>query len=69
MVSLGICALRASMQPDLRSDVSASDRERPIVAGVNGPLMARAVVGSPGHTSMFASQVTRTHSVDVPVLS
>src|SRR6478672_7472219 len=27
--------------PDLRSRVSASDRERPLVTGVNGPLMAR----------------------------
>src|SRR3954452_1338099 len=27
--------------PDLRDGVSASDRERPLVAGVNGPLMAR----------------------------
>ena len=27
--------------PDLRGGVSASDRERPLVTGVNGPLMAR----------------------------
>ena len=27
--------------PDLRRGVSASDRERPLVTGVNGPLMAR----------------------------
>jgi hypothetical protein len=27
--------------PDLRGGVSASDRERPLIAGVNGPLMAR----------------------------
>ena len=27
--------------PDLRDGVSASDRERPLVTGVNGPLMAR----------------------------
>jgi hypothetical protein len=27
--------------PDLRRDVSASDRERPLVTGVNGLLMAR----------------------------
>ena len=26
--------------PDLRGTVSASDRERPLVTGVNGPLMA-----------------------------
>jgi Phage integrase family len=29
------------MRPDLRCGVSASDRERPLVTGVNGPLMAR----------------------------
>ena len=28
-------------QPDLRGEVSASDRERPLVTGVNGTLMAR----------------------------
>ena len=33
--------------PDLRGGVSASDRERPLVTGVNGPLMARR---SPGMT-------------------
>ena len=27
--------------PDLRGGVSASDRERPLITGVNGPLMAR----------------------------
>jgi hypothetical protein len=27
--------------PDLRGGVSASDRERPLFTGVNGPLMAR----------------------------
>jgi len=27
--------------PDLRDGVSASDRERPLVTEVNGPLMAR----------------------------
>jgi hypothetical protein len=27
--------------PDLRGGVSASDRKRPLVTGVNGPLMAR----------------------------
>ena len=32
---------------DLRGGVSASDRERPLVTGVNGPLMARR---SPGMT-------------------
>jgi hypothetical protein len=29
------------MPSDLRDGVSASDRERPLVTGVNGPLMAR----------------------------
>ena len=33
--------------PDLRDRVSASDRERPPVTGVNGPLMARRVVVRP----------------------
>jgi hypothetical protein len=27
--------------PDLRDEVSAGDRKRPLVTGVNGPLMAR----------------------------
>jgi len=35
-VSLGICAVTASTWPDLRRGVSASDRERPLVAVVNG---------------------------------
>jgi hypothetical protein len=29
------------MWPDLRGGVSASDRDRPLATGVNGPLMAR----------------------------
>ena len=29
------------MWPDLRGEVPVSDRERPLVTGVNGPLMAR----------------------------
>jgi hypothetical protein len=33
--------------PDLRSRVSASDRERPPVTGVNGTLMARRIVVRP----------------------
>ena len=33
--------------PDLRSGVSASDRERPLVTGVNGPLMARQTAVRP----------------------
>jgi hypothetical protein len=40
LVSLGICAVRAAVRPDLRSGLSASDRERPPLTGVNGPLMA-----------------------------
>ena len=28
-------------RPDLRTGLSASDRERPLVTGINGPLMAR----------------------------
>jgi len=38
-VSLGICAVRAAIRPDLRGRLSASDRERPLFTGVNGPLM------------------------------
>ena len=37
-VSLGICAVRAVIPPELRGGVSASDRERPLITGVNGPL-------------------------------
>src|SRR5690349_13321976 len=33
--------------PDLRGGVSASDRERPLVTGVNGPLMARRTAVRP----------------------
>jgi hypothetical protein len=33
--------------PDLRFGVSASDRERPLVTGVNGPLMARQIAARP----------------------
>ena len=33
--------------PDLRGGVSASDRERPLVTGVNGPLMARRTAARP----------------------
>jgi len=40
-VSLGMCAVRAVMTPDLHGEVSASDRKRPLLTGVNGPLMAR----------------------------
>ena len=33
--------------PDLGRGVSASDRERPLVTGVNGPLMARRTAVRP----------------------
>ena len=46
-VSLGICAIRAVVRPDLRCEVSASDRERPPVTGVNGTLMARRTAVRP----------------------
>ena len=36
-ISLGICTIRAVTWPDLRVGVSVSDRERPLVTGVNGP--------------------------------
>ena len=35
-ISLGISTVRASHRPGLRFGVSASDRERPLVTGVNG---------------------------------
>ena len=41
--------------PDLRFGVSASDRERPFVTGVNGPLMAQRTAASPGLTGMPCS--------------
>jgi hypothetical protein len=43
-VSLGICTVRGYTLPDLRTGASASTRDRPLVAGVNGPLMAQAIV-------------------------
>jgi hypothetical protein len=52
-ISLGICAVRAVTWPDLRVGVSASDRERPLVAGVNGPLMARRAVALPALDGLF----------------
>ena len=39
-ISLGSCAVRAAGRPYLRGRLSASNRERPLVTGVNGPLMA-----------------------------
>ncbi len=41
MVRLGICPVRPYMSADLRRDRSASDRETPLITGVNGTLMAR----------------------------
>ena len=43
----GNLAVRAAMWPDLRGEVSASDHERPLVTGVNGPLTV-AVTGGTG---------------------
>jgi hypothetical protein len=36
ITSLGICAVRAGVRPDLQRGVFANDRERPLVTGVNG---------------------------------
>jgi hypothetical protein len=41
-VSLGSCPVRPYMSADLRRDWSASDRETPLITGVNGTLMARS---------------------------
>ena len=46
-ISLEICAVRAAMPPDLRDGVSASDREKPFVTGVNATLMARRTLVRP----------------------
>jgi hypothetical protein len=41
------------MLPDLRGGVSASDRERPLVTGASGTLMARDLrVGVPWQTQV-----------------
>jgi hypothetical protein len=40
-ISLGINTIHAATRPDLRRRLPASDRERPLLTGVNGPLMAR----------------------------
>ena len=40
-VSLGICPVWRRMRPDQRRGRSTSDRETPLITGVNGPLMAR----------------------------
>jgi hypothetical protein len=42
--------------PDLRSGLSASDRERPLITGVNGPLMARVTITS-GATFRFSGYI------------
>ena len=56
-ISLGICAFRAVMRPDLRGEVSASDHERPLVTGVNGPLTV-AATGSTGAYQNVGGQLT-----------
>ncbi len=38
------------LRPDLRGGVSASDRERPLVTEIDGPLMARRSWVLPAHT-------------------
>jgi len=42
-ISLGICAVRACHMADLRRGVSASDRERPLVTGLNANGPTRVV--------------------------
>ena len=41
MVSLGICTVRGLSHALTCEGLSVSDRERPLVTGVNGLLMAR----------------------------
>jgi hypothetical protein len=43
--------------PDLRFGVPASDRERPLVTGVNGPLMARRFDHVEGRPSAFKPDI------------
>ena len=52
-ISLGICAIRASTGLDLRGGLSVSDRKRPLLTGVNGPLMARRPRGPTCRPSAF----------------
>ena len=54
-ISLGICAIRAAIQPDLREGLPLSDRERPFVTGVNGTLMARRSCPAPGQMALRPS--------------
>jgi hypothetical protein len=51
-VSLGICAVRADMSPDLRGGLAVSVRDRPLVTGVNGTLMARRHLVRPAPISV-----------------
>jgi hypothetical protein len=44
-VSLGICTVRPRTPSDQRRNRSASDRETPLITGVNGTLMARPADG------------------------
>jgi hypothetical protein len=57
-ISLGICAVRAAMPPDLRDGVSASDRVRPFVAGVNDTLMGRRTLVRPAPIAVPCSPLS-----------
>jgi hypothetical protein len=52
--------------PDLRGEVSASDRERPLVTEVNGPLMAQR---SPGMTCVSRSRLISADAVNPTALA
>jgi len=58
-ISLGICAIRAAIQPDLREGLPLSDRERPFVTEVNGTLMARRSCPAPGQMALRPSAFRR----------
>jgi hypothetical protein len=54
IISLGICPVRRLTLPDQRRGGSASDRETPLITGVNGTLMARpAGAGLYRHGALF----------------
>lgn len=53
------------MPPDLQGRVSASDPERPLVTGVNGPLMARRTVVRP---ALMAASWSSPSSSTLPSL-
>ena len=48
--------------PDLRGGGAASDRERPLVTGVNGPLMARRTAALPASITAPWSPLARLDS-------